>query len=54
MAVPKKKISRSKRGMRRSHKKIILPQLSIEKQSGETHLCHHITRQGYYRGRKVK
>ncbi|MEI4220349.1 MAG: 50S ribosomal protein L32 [Candidatus Dasytiphilus stammeri] len=54
MAVPKKKISRSKRGMRRSQTKITLPQLSIEKKSGELHLCHHITYEGYYRGRKVK
>ena len=27
--------------------------LSVDKVSGETHLRHHITADGYYRGRKV-
>ncbi|WP_016676698.1 50S ribosomal protein L32, partial [Yersinia pestis] len=27
--------------------------LSVDKTSGETHLRHHITADGFYRGRKV-
>ncbi|WWO99060.1 MAG: 50S ribosomal protein L32 [Candidatus Dasytiphilus stammeri] len=53
MAVQQNKTTRSKRGMRRSHDKITNIQLSIEKMSGEIHLRHHVTRDGYYRGRKV-
>ncbi|WWP01232.1 MAG: 50S ribosomal protein L32 [Candidatus Dasytiphilus stammeri] len=53
MAVQQNKTTRSKRGMRRSHDKITTIQLSIEKMSGEIHLRHHVTRDGYYRGRKV-
>jgi large subunit ribosomal protein L32 len=29
------------------------PAISIEAKSGETHLRHRISREGYYRGRKV-
>jgi len=28
-------------------------QLSTDKTTGETHLRHHITKDGYYRGKKV-
>ncbi|MBS6026209.1 MAG: 50S ribosomal protein L32 [Haemophilus pittmaniae] len=27
--------------------------VSVDKASGETHLRHHVTADGYYRGRKV-
>ena len=30
-----------------------LKELSEDKVSGETHLRHHVTADGYYRGRKV-
>ena len=53
MAVPKRKTSPSKRGMRRSHDALKAPTLSVDPTSGETHLRHHITKDGYYRGRKV-
>ncbi|MGP1930554.1 MAG: 50S ribosomal protein L32 [Arsenophonus sp. ET-YP4-MAG3] len=53
MAVQKNKPSRSKRGMRRSHDALIIAEVSIDKISGETHLRHHLTANGYYRGRKV-
>ncbi|WWO98033.1 MAG: 50S ribosomal protein L32 [Candidatus Dasytiphilus stammeri] len=53
MAVQQNKTTRSKRGMRRSHDKITNIQLSIERMSGEIHLRHHVTLDGYYRGRKV-
>ena len=39
--------------MRRSHDALSNPTLSIDRESGETHRRHHITRDGFYRGRKV-
>jgi large subunit ribosomal protein L32 len=39
--------------MRRSHDKLTKPTLAIDKTSGEAHRRHHVTRDGYYRGRKV-
>jgi large subunit ribosomal protein L32 len=39
--------------MRRSHDKVSKPTLSIDKETGETHRRHHITADGYYRGRQV-
>jgi len=53
MAVQKSKKSRSTRGHRRSHDALSAPALSIDPTSGETHLRHHVTADGYYRGRKV-
>ncbi len=53
MAVQKSRKSPSKRGMRRSHDALKAPTLSVDPTSGETHLRHHITADGYYRGRKV-
>jgi large subunit ribosomal protein L32 len=53
MAVPQNRKTRSKRGMRRSHDSITGKTLSIEPTSGETHLRHHVSPDGYYRGRKV-
>lgn len=53
MAVQQNKKSRSKRDMRRSHDALIMPTLSTDSVTGETHLRHHITADGYYRGKKV-
>lgn len=53
MAVQKSRKSPSKRGMRRAHNALKSPALSIDPVSGETHLRHHVTPDGYYRGRKV-
>ncbi len=53
MAVQKSKKSTSRRGMRRSHDALTGNALSIEPTTGETHLRHHISPDGYYRGRKV-
>lgn len=53
MAVQKSKKSRSKRGMRRAHDALRAPALSVDPTSGETHLRHHVTADGYYRGRRV-
>lgn len=53
MAVQQNKKSPSKRGMRRSHDALKSTALSVDPTSGETHLRHHVTPDGYYRGRKV-
>ena len=53
MAGQKTRKSPSKRGMRRAHDALTGPTLSIEPNTGETHLRHHISPDGYYKGRKV-
>lgn len=53
MAVQKSRKSPSKRGMRRSHDALKWPTLSAEPTTGETHRRHHISPDGYYRGRRV-
>lgn len=53
MAVQKSRKSRSRRGMRRSHDSLSEPALSTEPLSGEIHLCHHVSKDGYYKGRHV-
>jgi len=53
MAVQQNKKSRSRRDMRRSHDALGMPTLSVDATTGETHRRHHITEDGYYRGRKV-
>lgn len=53
MAVQKSRRTRSTRGMRRSHDALTGPTLSVDKTSGETHVRHHVTPDGYYRGKKV-
>lgn len=53
MAVQKSRRSRSTRGMRRSHDKLSSATLSIDSETGELHLRHHLTPNGYYRGRQV-
>lgn len=53
MAVQKSRKTPSKRGMRRSHHALKPPALSIDRNSGETHRRHHISPDGYYRGRQV-
>ena len=53
MAVQQNKKSRSKRDMRRSHDALTGPTLSVDATSGEKHIRHHVTADGFYRGRKV-
>lgn len=53
MAVQQNKKSRSRRDMRRSHDALSKPALSIEPTSGETHRRHHVSADGFYRGKKV-
>ncbi len=53
MAVQKSKKTRSRRGMRRSHDALTAPTTSVDVTTGEVHRRHHITDDGFYRGRKV-
>lgn len=53
MAVQQNRKTRSKRGMRRSHDALGKPTTSIDPTTGETHYRHHVTPDGYYKGRKV-
>jgi len=53
MAVQKNKKSASRRGMRRSHDALTGSTLSVDSTSGELHRRHHVSADGYYRGRKV-
>lgn len=53
MAVQQNKKTRSRRGMRRAHDSLTGPTLSIEPTTGETHRRHHVSADGFYRGRKV-
>lgn len=53
MAMQKSRKTPSRRGMRRSHDALKPDALSIEPTTGETHLRHHVSPDGYYRGRKV-
>ncbi len=53
MAVQQNRKTRSRRGMRRSHDALTGPTLSVDPTSGEKHHRHHVTADGFYRGRKV-
>jgi len=53
MAVQQNRKTPSKRGMRRSHDSLGNPTLSVDATSGELHRRHHVSADGYYRGKKV-
>ncbi|WP_041572078.1 50S ribosomal protein L32 [Candidatus Kinetoplastidibacterium crithidiae] len=53
MAVQQNKKSPSKRGMHRSHDFISPVSTSVDSKTGEIHLRHHISPNGFYRGKKV-
>ena len=53
MAVQKSRKSRAKRGTRRAHDALKAPCLSQDPTTGETHLRHRITADGYYKGEQV-
>jgi len=53
MAVQQNKKSRARRDMRRSHDALSNPTLSVDQTTGETHRRHHISADGFYRGRQV-
>lgn len=53
MAVQQNRKTPSKRGMRRGHDKLGTSTLSIDKTTGELHHRHHVTKDGFYKGRQV-
>ena len=53
MAVQQNKVTRSKRNKRRSHDSLSGPTLSTDKTTGEVHRRHHVTADGFYKGKKV-
>jgi len=53
MAVQKSRKTRSRRGMRRSHDSLRAATLAVDEVTGEKHLRHHVSADGFYRGRKV-
>ena len=53
MAVQKSRKTPSRRGMRRSHDGLRARALSVEQATGEVHIRHQVSADGFYRGRKV-
>jgi large subunit ribosomal protein L32 len=53
MAVQQNRKSRARRDMRRSHDAITAPTLSVDQTTGEVHRRHHVTKDGFYRGRQL-
>ena len=54
MAVPKKKTSKSKRNMRRSHDSLKQQAYVEDETTGEFHRPHHVDmKTGFYKGRQV-
>lgn len=55
MAVPKHKVSKSRRDKRRTHQKTGAPQVSSCPECGEARLPHHACPEcGVYRGKNIK
>lgn len=53
MAVQKSKVTRSRRGQRRSHDSLTAKTLSKDPTTGEVHLRHHMTPDGFFKGRQI-
>lgn len=53
MAVQQNRKTRSKRGMRRAHDGLSAATLSEDQTTGEMHRRHHVTKDGFYRGKQV-
>ena len=56
MAVPKKKKSSSRSRMRRNNNGSLdanFPNVTTDKNTGEFKLSHHISSDGFYKGRKI-
>ncbi|MDN6318324.1 MAG: 50S ribosomal protein L32 [Marinobacter sp.] len=53
MAVQKNRKTRSKRGMRRAHDALSPAALSTDSTTGEVHRRHHVSPDGFYRGKQV-
>ena len=53
MAVQKSKVTRSRRDKRRTHDSLSGPTISTDPTTGERHRRHHVTADGFYKGKKV-
>lgn len=53
MAVPARKTSKAKKRLRRTHDKIVKPEISFDDATSDYHRSHHVSLKGYYKGRKV-
>lgn len=53
MAVQKSRVTRSRRGQRRSHDALKAKALSVDPTTGETHIRHHIAPDGFYKGEEI-
>ncbi|MEZ5668668.1 MAG: 50S ribosomal protein L32 [Alphaproteobacteria bacterium] len=54
MAVPKKKVSKSRRNNRRSHDRLDVPAYVVDQETGELRRPHHVDlTTGRYKGRQV-
>ncbi|MCX7125835.1 MAG: 50S ribosomal protein L32 [Gammaproteobacteria bacterium] len=53
MAVQKSRVTRSRRGMRRAHDALTSRSVTTNAETGERHLRHHVTPDGYHNGREV-
>ncbi len=53
MAVQQNKVTRSKRNKRRTHDSLKTPTLTLDEYSGEMRRRHHVSADGFYKGRKV-
>lgn len=53
MAVQKSRKTPSRRGMRRSHDALSATAITVDETTGEIHRRHHVTADGYYKGKKV-
>jgi large subunit ribosomal protein L32 len=53
MAVQKSKVSRSRRNQRRAHDALTAATISTDVETGERHRRHHMTPDGFYKGRQI-
>ena len=53
MAVQKSRKTPSRRGMRRAHDSLRPAAITVDETTGELHRRHHVTADGYYKGKKV-
>ena len=53
MAVQKSKKSKSKKLQKRAHQSLSNPTLSTDPVTGERHLRHQMTADGFYKGKKI-
>jgi large subunit ribosomal protein L32 len=54
MAVPKRRVSHSRKKLRQSHQALVVPPMSIDKVGKTIHRPHHIDlKTGMYNGKKI-